>query len=295
MDRWSYCILDVFSDRPLAGNQLAVFEDAVDIPEHLLQALAREIGFSETVYLTSGHDGADVTMRIFTPASEVPFAGHPTLGAAITHAMRTGASQVRLQTGRGIIAVSVEPGANGSLRGSMLQPIPTVSAASNAEAILAAVGVPRAELPVMVYDNGIAHVFVVLGSPEQVAALRPDFQALTEIAGTIDGALVGFNVLAGSGSRWKTRMFAPAAGVPEDPATGSAAGPLALHLARHGLIDWGQEITIEQGAELGRPSELLASAALTENRVGPITVSGHAVMVGGGWFDANLLRAVDSA
>jgi trans-2,3-dihydro-3-hydroxyanthranilate isomerase len=85
-------------------------------------------------------------------------------------------------------------------------------------------------------------------------------------------------------------MFAPAAGIPEDPATGSAAGPLALHLARHGLIDWGQEIIIEQGAELGRPSELLASAALAEHRIGPITVSGHAVMVGGGWFDASLLR-----
>ena len=295
MDRWNYCILDVFSNRPLAGNQLAVFEDAEDIPEHLLQALAREIGFSETVYLTAGHDGADVAMRIFTPASEVPFAGHPTLGAAITYAAQTGATDVRLRTGRGIIDVAVAPGAGGSCRGSMSQPIPTVSTAPQAEAILAALGVSRSELPVMVYDNGIAHVYVVLASPPHVAALRPDFQALSELAGAIDGALVGFNVLAGSGSRWKTRMFAPAAGVPEDPATGSAAGPLALHLARHGLIDWGQEITIEQGAELGRPSELLASAALTENRVGPITVSGHAVMVGGGWFDANLLRSLDTA
>lgn len=291
MDRWSYGILDVFSNRPLAGNQLAVFEDAADIPEHLLQALAQEIGYSETVYLTAGSGGADVDVRIFTPVSEVPFAGHPILGAAIAYARRTGARQVRLKTGRGVISVSVEPGEGGSYRGSMLQPIPTVSVAPNAEAILAAIGVPRSQLPVMVYDNGIAHVFVVLSNPDQVAALRPDFQALTQLAGTIEGALVGFNVLAGSGSRWKTRMFAPAAGVPEDPATGSAAGPLALHLARHGLIDWGQEITIEQGAELGRPSELLASAALTDNLVGPIAVSGHAVMVGGGWFDANLMRA----
>jgi trans-2,3-dihydro-3-hydroxyanthranilate isomerase len=291
MDRWSYCILDVFSNRPLAGNQLAVFEDAADIPEHLLQALAQEIGYSETVYLTAGNGDADVHMRIFTPVSEVPFAGHPTLGAAITHAKSSGTSQVRLKTGRGVIAVSVEPGVGGSYRGSMQQPIPTVSVAPNAEAILAAIGVPRSELPVMVYDNGIAHVFALLSTPDQVAAVRPNFQALTQIAGTIEGALVGFNVSAGSGSRWKTRMFAPAAGVPEDPATGSAAGPLALHLARHGLIAWGQEITIEQGAELGRPSELLASAALTDNLVGPIVVSGHAVMVGGGWFDANLLRA----
>jgi trans-2,3-dihydro-3-hydroxyanthranilate isomerase len=291
MDRWTYCILDVFSNRPLAGNQLAVFEDAVDIPEQMLQALAQEIGYSETVYLTAGSGEADATMRIFTPVSEVPFAGHPTLGAAIMCAMRSGASEIRLATGRGVISVSVEPAKNSSFRASMLQPIPTVSVAPHAEAIMDAIGVPRSDLPVMVYDNGIAHVFVVLSHPDQVAALRPDFQALTQLAGTIPGALVGFNVLAGSGSRWKTRMFAPAAGVPEDPATGSAAGALALHLARHGLIDWGQEITIEQGAELGRPSELIASAALTDNVVGPITVSGHAVIVGGGWFDANLLRA----
>jgi trans-2,3-dihydro-3-hydroxyanthranilate isomerase len=290
MDRWSYCILDVFSHRPLAGNQLAVFEDAVDIPEHLLQRLAQEIGFSETVFLTVGNSGADLDMRIFTPVSEIPFAGHPTLGAAIRYSMRTGAPQVQLETGRGVITVSVEPGDGGAYRGSMLQPIPSVSVAPNAEAILNAIGVPRSELPVMVYDNGIAHVYVVLSHPRQVAALRPDFQALAQIAGTIEGDLVGFNVLAGAGDRWKTRMFAPAAGIPEDPATGSAAGPLALHLARHGFIDWGQEITIEQGAEVGRPSELIASAAITENVVGPITVSGHAVMVGGGWFDANLLR-----
>jgi trans-2,3-dihydro-3-hydroxyanthranilate isomerase len=291
MDRWSYCILDVFSNRPLAGNQLAVFEDAVDIPEHLLQRLAQEIGYSETVYLTGGDGDADATMRIFTPSSEVPFAGHPTLGAAITLAMRSGSPQVRLKTGRGVITVSVEPGQGGSQRGSMQQPIPTVSVASNAEAIIAALGAPRSELPVMVYDNGITHVYVVLSDQSQVAALQPDFQALTQLAGTIRGDVVGFNVLAGAGDRWKTRMFAPAAGILEDPATGSAAGPLALHLARHGLINWGQEITIEQGAELGRPSELLASAALTDHRVGPIMVSGHAVMVGGGWFDADLLRA----
>ncbi|MCA9877880.1 MAG: PhzF family phenazine biosynthesis protein [Thermomicrobiales bacterium] len=291
MDRWSYCILDVFSRRPLAGNQLAVFEDAAAIPEHVLQPLAREIGFSETVYLLPGLGEADARMRIFTPAAEAPFAGHPTLGAAVTCAARTGAARVRLLTGRGIITVSVQPGERGVYRGSMTQPTPAVSVASNADAILGALGVARAELPVMIYDNGIAHVFVVLNNPSEVATLQPDLQALAQLAPTISDGVVGFNVLAGSGGRWKTRMFAPAAGVAEDPATGSAAGPLALHLARHGLTDWGQEITIEQGVEIGRPSELLASAALTDNVVGPITVAGHAVIVGGGWFDAGLLRA----
>ena len=173
----------------------------------------------------------------------------------------------------------------------MHQPIPTVSVTPHTDAILDAIGAARSELPIMSYNNGVNHLFVVLESPAQVARLRPDFQALTQLAPAVASGLVGFNVLAGAESRWKTRMFAPADGVNEDPATGSAAGPLALHLARHGLIEWGQEIVIEQGAEIGRPSELLASAALTDNVVGPIAVSGHAVMVGGGWFDAGLLTA----
>lgn len=273
---------------------MAVFEDAAAIPEHLLQPLAQEIGFSETVYLRPSAGEADAQMRIFTPAAEVPFAGHPTLGAAVTCAARTGAAQVRLQTGRGVVTVSVQSDERGVYRGSMMQPIPAVSVAPFADAILGALGVARAELPVMVYDNGIAHVFVVLNNRDEVAALQPDLQMLTQLAPSISDGVVGFNTLAGSGSLWKTRMFAPAAGVAEDPATGSAAGPLALHLARHGLIDWGQEITIAQGAEIGRPSELLASAALTDNVVGPITVSGHAVIVGGGWFDAERLRATPS-
>src|SRR6185295_16096601 len=98
---------------------------------------------------------------------------------------------------------------------------------------------------------GPTHVYVALGSREQVAALAPDMGALRRLP-------VGVNCFAGEGRRWKTRMFAPGHGVDEDPATGSAAGPLAVHLARHGRIAFGEEIEIEQGAEIGRPSKLFA-------------------------------------
>jgi trans-2,3-dihydro-3-hydroxyanthranilate isomerase len=101
--------------------------------------------------------------------------------------------------------------------------------------------------------------------------------------------IVGCNVFAGSGTTWKTRMFAPADGIPEDPATGSAAGPLALHLARHGLIPWGAEIHIAQGAEIGRPSELFARVSGHADGVKRVEVSGFAVPVGGGWFDAGVV------
>jgi trans-2,3-dihydro-3-hydroxyanthranilate isomerase len=130
----------------------------------------------------------------------------------------------------------------------------------------------------------------MVDGPETVARLQPDYSALAEIARNQDTGTLTVNVFAGNGGPWKTRMFAPAAGIIEDAATGSAAGPLALHLARHGLVPWGEEITISQGTEIGRPSTLFARADLVENRVGRIEVGGYAIPIGGGWFDATLVR-----
>ncbi|HZC30860.1 MAG TPA: PhzF family phenazine biosynthesis protein, partial [Gaiellaceae bacterium] len=131
----------------------------------------------------------------------------------------------------------------------------------------------ESQLPVDLYDNGVEHVYVVLGSREEVAALKPDAKVLAVFG-------VGINCSAGEGERWKTRMFHPGAGVDEDPATGSAAGPLALHLARHGRIALGAEIEIEQGTEIGRPSRLYARAHDAER----IDVGGSAVVVARGEF-----------
>ena len=127
------------------------------------------------------------------------------------------------------------------------------------------------------YDNGIAHVYVMLPSREAVAALRPDLAGLAALTTN------GVNVFAGDGERWKTRMFAPANGVPEDAATGSAAGPLAWHLARHGRVAYGDTIRIEQGAEIGRPS-LLYARAHERGDAATIEVGGSAVTVARGEF-----------
>ena len=108
MERWPFRIVDVFTDRPLAGNQLAVFEDAADIPESLLQSLALEIGYSETVFTYPETEGADARIRIFTPTSEVPFAGHPVLGTAVVVATNLGKDRVVLETGRGPVPVRVD-------------------------------------------------------------------------------------------------------------------------------------------------------------------------------------------
>ena len=122
-------------------------------------------------------------------------------------------------------------------------------------------------------------MYVVLASEEAVAALRPDLTALAELPGVL-----GINCLAGAGMRWKTRMFAPGGGVAEDPATGSAAGPLALHLARHGRIGFGEEIEITQGVEIGRPSRLYARVDGNAERVERVEVGGSAVVVARGEF-----------
>jgi trans-2,3-dihydro-3-hydroxyanthranilate isomerase len=289
MDNWTFRTVDVFTDRPLEGNQLAVFEDASAIPEPLLQPLAREIGFSESVFLYSASGDGDARMRIFTPSNEVPFAGHPTLGTAVLLAQRLGKDAVVLETGRGPVPVSVERTAGPALRGTMQQPIPAILPFAEPNALLDALRVRRSEIPIMLYDNGIPHVYVMLERPEMVAALQPDGTALTQLTKDIGLPMIGFNVFSGDGLVWKTRMFAPADGIFEDPATGSAAGPLALHLARHGLVPWGAEIAIAQGAEVGRPSQLLAKASLIDNTVGRIEVGGFAVPVGGGWFDPGVM------
>jgi trans-2,3-dihydro-3-hydroxyanthranilate isomerase len=145
--------------------------------------------------------------------------------------------------------------------------------------LLAALGLQSSELPVEVYDNGVEHVYIALPSEEDVAALRPDRNQLERLTG-----VVGINCFAGSGSRWKTRVFAPSGGVAEDPATGSAAGPLAFHLARHGKIDFGDEIEISQGLEIGRPSTLYARAEGTPEQAERIEVGGSAVIVARGEF-----------
>jgi trans-2,3-dihydro-3-hydroxyanthranilate isomerase len=139
--------------------------------------------------------------------------------------------------------------------------------------------VEGSELPVERYDNGVQHVYVALASERDVASLRPDLGRLADLP-----AVVGINCFAGSGARWKTRMFAPGDGVPEDAATGSAAGPLALHLARHGRISFGDEIEVSQGAEIGRPSTLYARADGSAEAVETIEVGGSAVVVARGEF-----------
>jgi trans-2,3-dihydro-3-hydroxyanthranilate isomerase len=274
-----YIVCDVFTERPLAGNQLAVFTDGSGVSGDTMQALARETNYSETTFLLPPTKDADALVRIFTPGRELPFAGHPTLGTAFVLAAARGLTTVRLETGMGVIPVLFDRVSEGGGFGWMRQPIPQVSPYPAASALLDALGVRQSVLPVELYDLGIRHVFATLESPASVAALTPDFARIARLPGD-----AGVNAFAGSGTRWKTRMFAPGHGVDEDPATGSAAGPLALHLVRHGRIGYGEEIVIEQGVEVGRPSELHARIQGRGEHVESVEVGGGVVVVARGRF-----------
>jgi trans-2,3-dihydro-3-hydroxyanthranilate isomerase len=272
-----YVVADVFTETPLTGNQLAVFTDARGIPEEVLVPLAREMAFSETVYVLPPEQGGHARIRIFTPGEELPFAGHPTLGSAFVLAGPLQVDEIRLETGAGVVPVRLDRDGAEIVFGWMSQPIPRWQPYEREAELLAALGVEGSGLPVELYDNGVMHVYVELPDEDAVAGVAPDLGRLAALP-------VGANCFARAGGRWKTRMFAPSLGVPEDPATGSAAGPLAVHLARHGRINFGDEIEISQGAEIARPSTLYARVEGTAERLEKVEVGGSAVIVARGEF-----------
>jgi len=276
----SYLVVDVFTSRSLEGNQLGVFLDGRSFSAGDMQRLAREMNFSETVFLLDPESGGDARMRIFTPSRELPFAGHPVLGTAFVVGTSLRADAVVLETGAGPVPVELERSDGRVVFGRMQQPIPTWEPFDRPAELLSALGVEASELPIEVYRNGPTFVYVKLADERAVAAVRPDLVALHDLD-------VGANCFAGQGLGWKTRMFYPAGGVPEDPATGSAAGPLAVHLARHGQIPFGEEIEIRQGEEIARPSLLYATVTGRPDRIESVQVGGCAQIVAHGQFQVS--------
>lgn len=267
-----YTVVDVFTSTPLEGNALAVFTGADGLDDATMQAIARETNLSETTFLQRAQDDGTARCRIFTTRSELPFAGHPVLGTAWVIARATPIETVGLETGAGTIPVLIERESGFVNRATMIQPDPLFGPPEDdREAIAAALGTDLAGDPVLA-ANGIRHLLCPVASLDDVA---PDASALAQLSST---TVVAYAPPAGR--EITVRVFAPGDGVLEDPATGSAAGPLAVHLLATDAIEPGH-LDVRQGTFIDRPSLIEVEVAPGEApRVG-----GSCVVVAKGQFE----------
>jgi PhzF family phenazine biosynthesis protein len=276
--RVPFRLVDVFAERPLEGNQLCVLPDSPDLDERLVRRLANEIGFSETTWVLEAEPDR-YRMRIFTPFVELPFAGHPSLGTAYTLAalgMTNETVTQEVPAGSYRIEVDVKGETARMNQGRAV----SADEFEDRQGIADAIGLPLeglAEgLPAVAMSTGRFFLLVPLATPDAVRAAHPHLDkvaAITEAAGAS-----AIYVFAIDGPRSAiARFFDPAIGQSEDPATGSAAGPLGAYLAERGLTG---ELRIHQGENVGRPS-LLRADPQDEG----VWVSGGVHLVGEGVFD----------
>jgi trans-2,3-dihydro-3-hydroxyanthranilate isomerase len=286
--------LDVFTSELFGGNQLAVFPEARNVPPQLMQSIAREMAFSETTFVLPPETAeTDVRVRIFTPGAELPMAGHPTIGTAyaLAHEGLVGRGQERIVFGEGVGPVSVEmEWQQGRLAFAwMTQPLPTFGPPlADVAAFAAVVGLDEEDvrataLPVQEVSCGTPFVMVPIATRAAIDRAIPDvraMRALFERLGTSANGVYLFSTEAGRDpANVYSRMFAPSLGISEDPATGSASGPLGAYLLRHGVItaDVARHLVNLQGVKMQRPSLIhivldVAGATITRVRVGGTAV-----------------------
>ncbi|WP_214105050.1 PhzF family phenazine biosynthesis protein [Acrocarpospora catenulata] len=274
---YRYVVADVFTDTPLRGNPVAVVLDATGLSVEQMQLLARETHLSETTFVFPPSDGGDIRVRVFTPTVELPFAGHPLLGTAVVLAHEQACQTLGMETEQGLIRFTFRRDASGTIAATMDQPVPTWEPYEHAETLVSALGVTAVE-PVLAYRNGPRHVLVRVADTAALSAIRPDLRVLATLP---DMSAFCF---APANTHWRARMFSPAYGVEEDAATGSGAGALGVHLARHSVVRYGEEIEIRQGVEIGRLSSMFVTARGKGDQVSSVEVSGQAVIIARGEF-----------
>jgi len=286
--RLPYVVVDVFTDRPFAGNPLAIVLDAEGLSTAQMQRMAREFNLSETAFPlrptgAQRDQGADYFLRIFTPDVEIPFAGHPSVGSAwwLAASGRIGHGIVRQLCGEGLLPVEVSEH-SATLAGGT----PMVGDPVDPAPALAAVSLPREAMagpPVRVSSTGLAFA-VLFVAPEYLAPCVPDLQVLRSQFSYPQEA-TGVYVVAwyAAAGHARARMFAGDIGSPEDPATGSAALALGARLVADGEFADGLTVfTIDQGVEMGRPSRLTVTCQVAGGRAERLQVGGGAVLVSQG-------------
>ena len=290
---------DVFTSQPFGGNPVAVFPDAKGLTDDQLQQFAREMNVSETVFVLPPSDAAAVVrLRIFTPTQEIPFAGHPVVGAmyvlaqlgliatpeAVTrvlHECNIGLFPVELHTRDGQVTLVVTT-----------QPTPQflekIDDTEDLYKVAGAMGISKhviaeAKWPVQVVSTGLPVLIVPVRTLTAVRSIVPDISAIVDLCRQFgaNGVMVFTTVTVEPFATVHARMFAPSIGIPEDPATGSAAGALGAYLVQNGAVDVGPmtEIIIEQGYEIERPSRILVQVESDDDMIQSVKVGGQCVMV----------------
>jgi trans-2,3-dihydro-3-hydroxyanthranilate isomerase len=299
---YRYLHYDVFTDRLFGGNQLAVFLDGRGLATETMQAIAKEMNFSETTFvLPPEQPGSDVRMRIFTPGEELPAAGHPTIGSTFALA-RSGVidpGRDRFVFG---LAIGPTPVAL-SWKGDdlsfawMTQKNPTFGEPLDRTTAAAALSLPAADIedryPVQVVSCGVPFVYVPLASrsaADRASVNEAAFNALLKSSGTSSHGIFLFSAEPGDdGATAYSRMFAPALGIGEDPATGIASGPLGCYLVKHEMVSpekAGAMLSL-QGAKMRRPSHVHISIGMQNGDINNVRVGGEAVLAGEGTLYLN--------
>ena len=292
-----YLHFDVFTDRPFEGNQLAVFPEPQGLSTEMMQTITREMNFSECTFIFPAERGGDVRMRIFTPGEELPMAGHPTIGSTFALAIEgrfpRGTPQVVFELGIGPTPVSLEWNEDGLSFAWMTQPLPTFGATiGQRSAIAAASGLDERafapDLPLQVVSCGVPFLFVPVATRSALDGVAIDRRALQRAfaSARLEELPVFFFTTepGGDGATVYSRMLAPGLGVPEDPATGGASGPLGSYLLHHRVVsaDQAREMVSLQGVAMGRPSRIHISIDGTPDRITRVRVGGQSVLVGRG-------------
>jgi len=300
MTSLKYMHLDVFTRRRFEGNQLAVFFDAEGLDEGVMQTIAREMNFSESTFLMPAErPDTDLRMRIFTPGVELPMAGHPTIGTtyalAETAAIAPGRDHFVFGLGVGPTRVELRWEGTRLVFASMDQRLPDVRPpVAPTDIVVRAAGVDadahrKTGLPIQEISCGVPYILLPLATRADVDAATADITALRQITSAFPGEHTGIYLFstesAGDDVTAYSRMFAPGLGIAEDPATGSACGPLGCYLVQNGLVprERAGQMVSWQGVAMGRPSRI--HVAITQDAAGAVSrvqVGGEAVRVAWG-------------
>lgn len=292
-------MVDVFTDKAFSGNQLAVFTEPMGLSESQMQKIAKELNFSETTFVfpPQKKEKADFRVRIFTPEEELPMAGHPTIGTAFVLSLqeRRPKSKLRFEEKVGIIPVSIE--FEGSVPGwvSMSQPLPKFGPAfEDRKGIARMLSLEEwalvPDLPIEMVSCGVPFLFVPIRDLDSVRRMRFRLDVWDDILkGTpFENVFVFTRDVEGKDSFVHSRMFAPGVGVKEDPATGSASGPLGCYLVKNKVLRPAPrvEFVSEQGIEMGRSSRIRVSIEVDgRGKISKVVVSGKSCKVGEGFLE----------